>query len=205
MYAGIAAEVLLYDFGYYTFSVYWRNSKHDTLLYGLGDNLHEVIQNLNALHHHLSSKYDKMIAPSFTCDVEPDGLVVHYHSYRPKLGEYVRGILIGLASHVYRLNVRIESLEHKRLSSGEGLNYYYKFKITLNGLRDEGTLLSKFSESNSFAFDNQSIYITHYSDSRSFMIDACTVFSLCRTPRIQRGENSITCRAQKIESKLSCC
>ncbi|XP_064392745.1 guanylate cyclase soluble subunit beta-2-like isoform X3 [Halichondria panicea] len=132
-------DTLLFNFGYYTFSVYWRNSTHDTLLYCLGDSVQELIQNLNALHHHLSSRYDKMIAPAFTCNTVPEGLLVHYHSARPGLGEYVRGIITGLANHMYRLNVNVEMLEHETVSA-RATKHYYKFRITLNGVKDEITL-----------------------------------------------------------------
>ena len=144
--AEVDSTTLLYDFGYYTFSVYWRNSKHDTLLYGLGDDLHELLQSLNALHHHLSAKYSKMISPSFTCDVIPEGLLVHYHSARPKLGDYVRGILIGLASHVYRLNVNVELVECKELPPDVPLRYYSTLLVSLNGVNDESSLARKSIE-----------------------------------------------------------
>ena len=139
--AGVDCDTLLFNFGYYTFSVYWRNSAHDTLLYCLGDSVQELIQNLNALHHHLSSKYDKMIAPAFTCNSVPEGLLVHYHSARPGLGEYVRGIITGLANHMYRLNVNVDILEHETVSAS-ATKHYYKLRITLNGVKDEITLSS---------------------------------------------------------------
>ena len=137
---------LLFDFGYYTFSVSWHRSKHDTLLYGLGADLCELMQSLNALHHHLSSKYTKMIAPSFSCEITSECLLVHYHSCRPKLGQYVKGIVHGVARHMYRLNVSVDILDYEDLGSEVTLRHYYKLGVCLKGESDRNSLTSKCSD-----------------------------------------------------------
>ncbi len=83
-----------------------------------------------------------MIAPSFTCDAVPEGLLIHYHSARPSLGEYVRGIVTGLASQVYRLNVSVEILEYSQLKNGQSLKHYYKLRVSLIGAGVENDLSS---------------------------------------------------------------
>lgn len=135
----------MFDFGYYTFSVYWHNSKHVTLLYGLGEDLCELIQGLNGLHNYLSSKYNKMVAPSFRCEVTSEGLLVHYYSCRPELGSYVQGIIVGLARHMYRLNISIDLVECVDLGPDVTLQYYTKLKVCLKGVMDRSSLLSRLS------------------------------------------------------------
>ena len=61
----------------------------------LGANTRAFLQNLDALHDHLSTIYPGMKAPSFRCTERPsDGAtVLHYYSDRPGLEHIVIGIV----------------------------------------------------------------------------------------------------------------
>ena len=135
---------MLEKFGEYTFSVYWRKSKHDSLLDALGYTMEELISNLDALHLHLSSTYTKMVAPSFSCESLPQGLRVHYHSCRPGLVHYVKGVLQSVAENIYRLNVDVV-IEKCEEENGVMLKNHSQLTITLKGDVNEKTLTRKFS------------------------------------------------------------
>lgn len=140
--SGSPMKMLLEQFGEYTFSVYWRKSRHDSLLDSLGYTMNELISNLDALHLHLSSTYTKMIAPSFSCEPLPHGLRVHYHSCRPGLVHYVKGILQSVAENIYRLNIDVE-IEMCEEKTGVMLKNYSQLTITLKGDINEYTLTRK--------------------------------------------------------------
>ena len=140
-------EVLLEQFGEYTFSVYWRKSRHDSLLDSLGYTMNELISNLDALHLHLSSTYTKMVAPSFSCEPLSQGLRVHYHSCRPGLVHYVKGILHSVAENIYRLNVDVE-IEMCEEKTGVMLKNHSQLSITLKGDINENTLTRKLCAGN---------------------------------------------------------
>ena len=133
---------LLEQFGEYTFSVYWRKSKHDSLLDSLGYSMDELIGNLDALHLHLSSTYTKMIAPSFSCEPLLYGLKVHYYSCRPGLAYYVKGILHSVAQNIYRLSVDVE-IEKCEEKMGVMLQNHCELTVKLKGDVTESTLIRK--------------------------------------------------------------
>ena len=132
-------EHMLEQFGEYTFSVYWRKSKHDSLLDALGYTMDELISNLDALHLHLSSTYPEMIAPSFSCEPLPQGLKVHYHSCRPGLVHYVKGVLQSVAENIYRLNVDVV-VEKCEMKNGVMLKNHCQLTVKLKGDINENTL-----------------------------------------------------------------
>ena len=55
----------------------------------------------------------------------------------------MKGILIGLAGSVYRLNVNVELVECKELPPDVPLRYYSTLLVSLNGVNDEGSLARK--------------------------------------------------------------
>ena len=61
---------------------YCKESGYDKILQVLGATTTDFLQNLDALHDHLSSIYPGMRAPSFRCTVrESDGAtILHYYS-----------------------------------------------------------------------------------------------------------------------------
>lgn len=135
-------KVLLEQFGEYTFSVYWRKSRHDSLLDSLGYTMNELVSNLDALHLHLTSTYPKMLAPSFSCEPLPSGLRVHYHSCRPGLVHYVKGILRSVAENIYRLNVDVE-IDKCGENTGVMLKNHSQLTVTLKGDINENALTRK--------------------------------------------------------------
>ena len=140
---GVPIEEMLERFGEYTFSIYWRKSKHDSLLDALGYTMDELINNLDALHLHLSSTYTKMVAPSFSCEPLPNGLRVHYHSCRPGLVHYVKGILQSVAENIYRLDVSVE-IEKCEEKEKVMLKNHCQLTVKLNGNACESTLKREY-------------------------------------------------------------
>ena len=57
----------------------------------------------------------------------------------------MKGIIFGLAWHMYRLNVSVDILDYEDLGSEATLRYYYKLGVFLRGEKDEKSLLSKFA------------------------------------------------------------
>jgi hypothetical protein len=72
-----------------------QESGYESILQVLGATPRDFLQNLDALHDHLSSIYPGMRAPSFRCTERPnDGaLILHYYSEREGLESIVIGIV----------------------------------------------------------------------------------------------------------------
>ena len=73
----------------------------------LGATTADFLQNLDALHDHLSSIYPGMRAPSFRCTFrESDGaIILHYYSERPGLEHIVIGIISTVAAELHNSKV----------------------------------------------------------------------------------------------------
>jgi hypothetical protein len=66
----------------------------------------DFLRNLDSLHARVGMSFPELRPPSFhVSDVEPDGLRLHYHSYRAGLAPFVEGLIAGLAA---RFDVRVE-------------------------------------------------------------------------------------------------
>ncbi len=71
-----------------------------------GEDLHEFLQNLDALHSSLGMAMPGLRPPSFVVRDEGDGILrVTYHSQREGLGPMVLGLLEGLAE---RFNTKVQ-------------------------------------------------------------------------------------------------
>lgn len=149
-------EEMLEQFGEYTFSVYWRKSKHDSLLDTLGYTMDELVSNLDALHLHLSSTYTKMIAPSFSCEPLPLGLRVHYNSCRRGLVHYVKGVLHSVAENIYRLSVNVE-IEQCEEKEGVMLKNHCILTVRLKGNINENSLTRMLSVNHDLVITNTHI------------------------------------------------
>ena len=96
------------------FFEFCEESGYDSILRLLGGNLVDFLQNMDALHDHLSTIYPGMRAPSFRCSERDDGTVLlHYHSERRNLEHVVIGVIRTAARKLHNRDVTIEFLERK--------------------------------------------------------------------------------------------
>ncbi|XP_076447120.1 guanylate cyclase soluble subunit beta-1-like [Babylonia areolata] len=94
---------------------YCKESGYDKILQVLGSSTTDFLQNLDALHDHLSSIYPGMRAPSFRCTLrEEDGAtILHYYSERPGLEHIVIGIVKAVAKELHNSIVDVEVIQAK--------------------------------------------------------------------------------------------
>ena len=84
------------------FGEYWvlftSREGYGSLLAMAGDNLKDVLGNLDNLHARVGLSFPDLKPPSFECEELDDGnLLLRYSSHRPGLGPMVVGLLNGLA------------------------------------------------------------------------------------------------------------
>ncbi len=93
-----------------TFLEFCEESGYDRILRVLGGSLKEFLENLDALHDHLSTIYPGMRAPSFRCSQrKQDGaLILHYYSERQGLEHVVIGLVKAVARKLHRKEVNVE-------------------------------------------------------------------------------------------------
>lgn len=110
----VPASDILELFGKMFFD-YCKESGYDKILQVLGGTTTDFLQNLDALHDHLSSIYPGMRAPSFRCtERESDGAtILHYYSERPGLEHIVIGIVKAVASELHNSTVNVEVIQAK--------------------------------------------------------------------------------------------
>ena len=86
-----------------------EESGYDKIIRVLGGTLRDFLQNLDALHDHLSSIYPGMRAPSFRVTERGDGaLVLHYYSERQGLEHVVIGLVRTVARKLHNKEVNVE-------------------------------------------------------------------------------------------------
>jgi hypothetical protein len=100
-----------------TFGEWWilktTKEKYGGLMQAGGSNLKEFLINLPLFHNHIMLLYPKLTPPEFkVSDVEDKSIHIHYHSKRPGLQEFVRGLLSGL-SKLYETETLIELLNSR--------------------------------------------------------------------------------------------
>ncbi|XP_012946641.1 guanylate cyclase soluble subunit beta-1 [Aplysia californica] len=110
----VDAATVLQLFGKMFFE-YCVESGYDKILKVLGATTRDFLQNLDALHDHLSTIYPGMRAPSFRCtEREKDGAtVLHYYSDRPGLEHIVIGIVKEVAQALHDSPVNVEIIQDK--------------------------------------------------------------------------------------------
>lgn len=70
----------------------------------------EFLNNLNNMHAHIAQSFTKLKPPTFFCkEIEPHHFVFEYHSERPGLAQFVKGLLLGLGER-FELNVAVEHI-----------------------------------------------------------------------------------------------
>nr|XP_039266180.1 guanylate cyclase soluble subunit beta-1-like [Styela clava] len=109
----VEANKILELFGKFFFE-FCQESGYDVIMRVLGSNVREFLQNLDALHDHLSSVYPGMRAPSFRCSDGDDGsLILHYYSERDGLEHIVIGIVKTVAKEIHKTDVDIMVYKRK--------------------------------------------------------------------------------------------
>ena len=97
-----------------TFFEFCEESGYDKILRVLGGTLKDFLENLDALHDHLSSIYPGMRAPSFRCSEREDGaLILHYYSERQGLEYVVIGLIKTVARRLHNKEMDVEILTAK--------------------------------------------------------------------------------------------
>lgn len=93
---GVAPAEVLRAFGEYWVQ-YTGKAGYQSLMAAGGSNLKEFLTNLPNLHTRVIMLYPKLIPPNFECsDVSDGSLLLHYHSHREGLTEFVVGLVRGL-------------------------------------------------------------------------------------------------------------
>ena len=103
---GRPAEDILGKIGEYWVGFALRSDYGD-LLRMAGNDLPNLLQNLDHLHARVGEAFDDLRPPSFWCDeLTEDSLVLHYASERPGLEPMVAGIVRGLG-HLVETNTTV--------------------------------------------------------------------------------------------------
>lgn len=100
-----------------TFGEYWvlktGKEKYGSLMLAGGNNLREFILNLPDFHSRILLIYPNLTPPEFRVDITDTGsLLLHYHSTRQGLQEFVRGLLQGLCK-MFETPAKIELLQSR--------------------------------------------------------------------------------------------
>nr|XP_002122297.2 guanylate cyclase soluble subunit beta-1-like isoform X1 [Ciona intestinalis] len=101
-------------FGNFFFQ-FCEESGYDVILRVLGSSVREFLENLDALHDHLSSVYPGMRAPSFRCtgNGSDDTLTLHYYSERDGLEDIVIGIVKAVTKQIHKTETEVKVIKQK--------------------------------------------------------------------------------------------
>ncbi len=109
----LPASAILELFGQFFFE-FCVESGYNKILTVLGSSTKEFLQNLDALHDHLSTIYPGMKAPSFRCSEGTDGtFILHYYSDRPGLEFIVIGLVKTVSSRLHNSEVDCKVIKSK--------------------------------------------------------------------------------------------
>ncbi|XP_076826094.1 guanylate cyclase soluble subunit beta-1-like isoform X2 [Clavelina lepadiformis] len=110
----IDAGKILELFGNFFFQ-FCQEAGYDVIMRALGYSVQEFLENLDALHDHLSSVYPGMRAPSFRCTDGDDNssLILHYYSERSGLEDIVIGIVKAVTKHIHETETEIKVIKRK--------------------------------------------------------------------------------------------
>ncbi|EDV25646.1 uncharacterized protein TRIADDRAFT_24043, partial [Trichoplax adhaerens] len=108
---GMSIHQVFHAFG--NFWVEWtERSNYIIMMRIIGPNLYAFLNNLNALHVHLSMTFSNMIPPEFYCERtdNPNIYRLHYHSNRKLLRGVASGIIERAAEVIFNLKLEIECI-----------------------------------------------------------------------------------------------
>ena len=109
---GLPASVVLEDLG-----VYWiefaQQQGYANLLRLAGDNLPDILRNLDNLHARVRLNFTELQMPTFWCtDDDGSKMTVHYRSIRAGLSYFVIGLFHGLAK-MLAVSISVEQTKSK--------------------------------------------------------------------------------------------
>ncbi len=71
-----------------------------------GGTFPEFLNNLDNMHSHIAQSYTELKPPSFICEeIDANSFKFEYHSNRPGLARFVKGLLLGLGD---RFNIELD-------------------------------------------------------------------------------------------------
>jgi hypothetical protein len=102
----------------FAFGEFWVletvQQKYGSLMEAGGNSLKSFLFNLPMFHNRIMFIYPKLTPPEFkVSEVEERSILVHYHSKREGLQEFVRGLLSGLAK-AYKTKAEIKLLQGRK-------------------------------------------------------------------------------------------
>jgi Haem-NO-binding len=87
--------------------------KYGGLMQAGGNNLKEFLVNLPMFHNRIMLMYPKLTPPEFkVSEIEANSILVHYHSKREGLQEFVRGLMTGLGK-MYEVPCNVELMQSR--------------------------------------------------------------------------------------------
>ncbi len=196
----LPASAILELFGKFFFE-FCVESGYDKILSVLGSTTKDFLENLDALHDHLSTIYPGMRAPSFRCSENSQGnLVLHYYSDRPGLEFIVIGLVKIVALKLHKSEVECRVIKEK----GEDGCDHVQFEIIEKNESDGEKVKSKKR-----VCGVRSEVEKHFSNKQLISPQSfCQIFPFhiifdCQMNIIQCG-NSIARLIPKIKSNKGC-
>ncbi|KAF5920510.1 hypothetical protein HPG69_009764 [Diceros bicornis minor] len=105
-------------------------SGYDRMLWTLGGNLTEFIENLDALHSYLTLSYQERNGPSFPMERGADGkMLLHYYFDRSGLCHIVPGIIAAVAKDFFNFEVIMDILDINKEEERTGKKEHVVFLI----------------------------------------------------------------------------
>ena len=217
LFPGVPAAKILELFGEFFFE-YCTEIGYDSIMRALGGTPVDFLEQLDALHDHLSTTYSGFNAPSFRCTQEEDGngteFYLYYYSQRPALGPVVVGIIRAAFKTLFDVIVDIKVSEQEthegevcfliRISDQEDQSKPHRLGSSTNLPRQASTTKEHL---NLQSFD--SLFPFHIVFNREMVVTSCgnavgrhfdmhglvgrradTVFDIVR-PRLKFNFNSI--------------
>lgn len=122
---GLDANDILEAFGQYWIK-FTMVEGYSHLLDLAGGTFPEFLNNLNNMHAHIAQSYTKLKPPSFICEeIDGNNFKFEYHSDRPGLARFVKGLLLGLGNR-FNITVLVEyigNIDGKENSHEYRVNY----------------------------------------------------------------------------------
>lgn len=119
-------EAVLESFGKYWIEFTMVEGYGDLLVLA-GKSFPEFLNNLDNMHAHIAQTYTELQPPSFSCvDIDEHSFHFEYHTFRPGLVTFVKGLILGLADR-FGINA---SVEYIGLIDGNEHSHQYLVKYS---------------------------------------------------------------------------
>ncbi|XP_071178793.1 guanylate cyclase soluble subunit beta-2-like [Mytilus edulis] len=176
--SGLPLETVLEVFGQ-TWLKFCMDNGYEEMLRTLGGDFTSFVQNLDALHAHLSRTYTKLNYPSFRCETNNDGtLTLHYYSKRSGLYYIVLGVIPQIASVLYnqKATITVDSREEQDIENGI-LDDHVIFTVKLS--KNDGNTTVNNKEDSSTIENNKELVCIRPTFPKQTIIQAkhfCNIF-----------------------------